>query len=187
MLVIVPAILYFSRDGISLQYSIISGVFGALAALLLYTCRFLVFAPKRVECSERGLRLEFRSGKIAQIAWAEVSDASFASIYGLRWKFRTTSSTLRLGGDGFSGMHFDVRAVPADEFTAWIAATRNTGPTLDAASYAALAKQSMNTAPFTFGAVDPGLFHDIVTQKLPPGPGPQSGRPDRTVSPRTEH
>ena len=90
-------------------------------------------------------------------------------------------------GDGFSGMHFDVRAVPADEFTAWIAATRNTGPTLDAASYAALAKQSMNTAPFTFGAVDPGLFHDIVTQKLPPGPGPQSGRPDRTVSPRTEH
>jgi len=106
MLVIVPAILYFSRDGISLQYSIISGVFGALAALLLYTCRFLVFAPKRVECSERGLRLEFRSGKIAQIAWAEVSDASFASIYGLRWKFRTTSSTLRLGGDGFSGMEW---------------------------------------------------------------------------------
>jgi cytochrome o ubiquinol oxidase subunit 2 len=90
-------------------------------------------------------------------------------------------------GDGFSGMHFDVRAVPAEQFAAWIEETRNTGPTLDAASYAALARQSMNTPPFTFRAVDPGLFHEIVTQKLPPGPGPQSGRPDRTVSPRTEH
>jgi cytochrome o ubiquinol oxidase subunit 2 len=90
-------------------------------------------------------------------------------------------------GDGFSGMHFDVRAVPAEQFAAWIEETRITGPTLDAASYAALARQSMNTPPFTFRAVDPGLFHEIVTQKLPPGPGPQSGRPDRTVSPRTEH
>jgi cytochrome o ubiquinol oxidase subunit 2 len=89
-------------------------------------------------------------------------------------------------GDGFSGMHFDVRAMPAEQFAAWIEETRSTGPTLDPASYAALARQSINTPPFTFRAVDPGLFHDIVTQKLPPGPGPQSGRPDRTVSPRTE-
>jgi cytochrome o ubiquinol oxidase subunit II len=89
-------------------------------------------------------------------------------------------------GDGFSDMHFDVRAVPPEQFAAWIEETRNTGPTLDAASYAALAKQSMNTPPSTFRAVDPGLFHDIVTQKLPPGPGPQFGRPDKTVSPRTE-
>jgi len=58
---------------------------------------------------------------------------------------------------------------------------------LDAASYEALAKQSMNTPPFTFRAVDPGLFsRDRHNRKLPPGPGPQSGRPDRTVSPRTE-
>ena len=48
-------------------------------------------------------------------------------------------------GDGFSDMHFDVQAVPAERFAAWIDATRNTGPTLDAASYAALARQSMNT------------------------------------------
>jgi cytochrome o ubiquinol oxidase subunit 2 len=89
-------------------------------------------------------------------------------------------------GDGFSDMHFDVRAVPPEQFAAWIEETRNTGPTLDAASYEALAKQSMNTAPFTFRAVDPGLFHEIVTQKLPPGPGPQFGRPNKTVSPRTE-
>jgi hypothetical protein len=106
ILALTPVILYYSRDGISLQYSIVCGVAGGLVALLLYTCRFLLFAPKRVEFSERGLRLEFRGGKIAQIAWSEVSDASFASIYGLRWKFRTAGSTLRLRGDGFSGMEW---------------------------------------------------------------------------------
>jgi cytochrome o ubiquinol oxidase subunit 2 len=79
-----------------------------------------------------------------------------------------------------------VRAGPAEQVAAWIEETRHTGPTLDAASYEALAKQSMNAAPFTFRAVDPGLFHEIVTQKLPPGPGPQFGRPNKTVSPRTE-
>ena len=90
-------------------------------------------------------------------------------------------------GDGFSGMHFDVQAVPAERFAAWIDATRNTGPTLDAASYAALARQSMNASPFTYAAADPGLFQRIVAQQLPPGPGPQAGRPSASVSPRTEH
>src|ERR1700681_4619250 len=46
-------------------------------------------------------------------------------------------------GDGFSDMHFDVQAVPAEKFGAWIDATRNTGPTLDAGSYTALARQSI--------------------------------------------
>jgi cytochrome o ubiquinol oxidase subunit II len=89
-------------------------------------------------------------------------------------------------GDGFSDMHFDVQAVPAERFAAWIDATRNTAPTLDAGSYAALARQSMNTSPFTFRAADPELFQQIVMQRLPPGPGPQTGRPNPSVSPRTE-
>ena len=49
-------------------------------------------------------------------------------------------------------------------------------------SYDALAKQSMNITPFTFAAVEPELFHKIVTQQLPPGPGPQAGLPDLGVS-----
>ena len=39
------------------------------------------------------------------------------------------------------------------------------GPTLDAQSYAELAQQSSKVAPFTYRAVDPGLFHRIVTQE----------------------
>jgi cytochrome o ubiquinol oxidase subunit 2 len=98
--------------------------------------------------------------------------------------FRGLSS--HYNGDGFSGMHFEVHAVPPEQFDAWIEDTRKTGPTLDAASYAQLARQSMNTRPFTFRAADPALFQQIVTQHLPPGPGPQTGRPRPNVSPRTE-
>jgi cytochrome o ubiquinol oxidase subunit 2 len=98
--------------------------------------------------------------------------------------FRGQSS--HYSGDGFSDMHFEVLALPADQFAAWIEATHNTGATLDAESYTVLAKQSVQTAPLTFRAADPGLFQQIVTQKLPPGPGPQTGRPNLNVSPRTE-
>jgi cytochrome o ubiquinol oxidase subunit II len=89
-------------------------------------------------------------------------------------------------GDGFPGMHFDVHAVPAEQFTAWIKTTRNSGPTLDPASYATLARQSMNVVPFTYRSTAPELFQQIATQVLPPGPGPQAGRPNLNVSPRTE-
>jgi cytochrome o ubiquinol oxidase subunit 2 len=98
--------------------------------------------------------------------------------------FRGLSS--HYSGDGFADMHFEVQAVPAEGFAAWIETTRKTGPTLDPASYATLSKQSIGAAPFTFRSADPTLFQQIVTQKLPPGPGPQTGRPDPSVSPRTE-
>src|SRR3984893_395858 len=97
--------------------------------------------------------------------------------------FRGLSS--HYSGDGFSDMHFDVHAVSPEQFAAWIERTRSTGPTLDPASYAELAKQSMNVSPFTFRAADPALFQQIVAQQLPPGPGPRTGRPHPSVSPRT--
>jgi cytochrome o ubiquinol oxidase subunit II len=88
-------------------------------------------------------------------------------------------------GDGFPGMHFDVHAVPAAQFAAWVATTHNSGPTLDPASYATLSTQSLNVSPFTYRAAAPDLFQQIVAQILPPGPGPQTGKPSLTVSPRT--
>ena len=69
-------------------------------------------------------------------------------------------------GDGFSDMHFPVRAVRADEFAAWVKATRGVGPTLDGAAYTALARQSTNLPPSTFGAVTPELFAQVVRQEL---------------------
>ena len=90
-------------------------------------------------------------------------------------------------GDGFSDMHFNVHAVPGDQFQAWVAETQKSGPTLDTASYANLAKQSLNVKPFSFRGVDQGLFQKIAAQQLPPGPGPDRSQSDTDVFPRTEH
>jgi cytochrome o ubiquinol oxidase subunit II len=92
----------------------------------------------------------------------------------------------QFSGDGFADMHFDVLALPAEQFTAWIEATRATGRALNPETYSALTRQSTNIPPFTYSAVEPQLFQQIVTQKLPPGPGPRTGRPHPSVSPRTE-
>jgi cytochrome o ubiquinol oxidase subunit 2 len=90
-------------------------------------------------------------------------------------------------GDGFSDMHFDVRALPQDQFADWVENVRkNGGPTLDAKAYDDLAKQTSNVTPFTYRAADPGLFEQITTQKRPPGPGPRPDLPNRDVSPKTE-
>jgi cytochrome o ubiquinol oxidase subunit 2 len=75
-------------------------------------------------------------------------------------------------GDGFSDMHFDVQALSPKDFAGWIASTRAAGPSLTPQTYAALAKQSIGIAPFTYHSIDPDLFNSIVTQALPPGPGP---------------
>jgi len=66
-------------------------------------------------------------------------------------------------GAGFSDMYFNVNAVPAEKFAQWVVATRNSGPVLDAQSYAALAKPSQAVAPFSYRAVAPDLFKSILT------------------------
>ena len=72
----------------------------------------------------------------------------------------------QFSGDGFADMRFSVDAVPADEFAGWVTATRSTGPTLDAGTYADLAKPSEKVAPFTYRAISPDLFNQIVMSGL---------------------
>jgi cytochrome o ubiquinol oxidase subunit 2 len=66
-------------------------------------------------------------------------------------------------GAGFSDMVFKVNAVPADKFAQWVTATHASGPTLDAQSYAELAKPSQAVTPFTYRAVAPDLFNGILS------------------------
>jgi cytochrome o ubiquinol oxidase subunit 2 len=75
-------------------------------------------------------------------------------------------------GDGFAGMNFTLRAVSDPDFENWVNTTKQAGPTLDRPAYETLQRQSQNVAPFTYRAIDPVLFHAIVTQMVPPGPGP---------------
>jgi len=81
----------------------------------------------------------------------------------------------QFSGGGFSDMHFALHAVSPEAFQQWAAAARQAGPALDAAAYRALSQQSRNVSPFTYRTVEADLFDSIVTQKLPPGPGPQTG------------
>ena len=69
-------------------------------------------------------------------------------------------------GAGFSDMVFNVDAVPAERFEQWVAATRASGPVLDAQAYADLAKPSKAVAPFIYRAVAPGLFSGILTAAM---------------------
>jgi len=93
----------------------------------------------------------------------------------------------QFSGDGFSGMHFTSRAVPQDDFARWVESAKQSGPTLDREAYTALNQDSQNVKPFTYRAIDPGLFQAIVTQEVPPGPGPQGGGASQTVHPVSEH
>jgi cytochrome o ubiquinol oxidase subunit 2 len=75
-------------------------------------------------------------------------------------------------GNGFADMHFKTEAVPKADFDVWAKEAGSGGRTLSSQAYKDLSVQSMNVAPFTYSSVEPGLFHKIVMQELPPGPGP---------------
>ena len=82
----------------------------------------------------------------------------------------------QFSGDGFSDMHFAVHAVSQSAFAAWVETARASGPELDQAAYLALTAQSRNPRGLTYRSAEPGLFHAIVMQQLPPGPGPATGQ-----------
>jgi cytochrome o ubiquinol oxidase subunit II len=88
-------------------------------------------------------------------------------------------------GDGFSDMNFEVHVVSPEEFAKWVQAPDAANKPLDVASYNELAKQSMHVAPSTTRLADRDLFHAIVTQTVPPGPGPDLDQPAASVSPRS--
>lgn len=77
-----------------------------------------------------------------------------------------------IAGDGFPEMQFEVEALPPEEFARWAAMAQGQGPVLDAAAYDDLNRQFTVARPMGFGSVAPGLYQAIVTQGLPPGPGP---------------
>jgi cytochrome o ubiquinol oxidase subunit 2 len=69
-------------------------------------------------------------------------------------------------GDGFSEMRFVVKSVPASDFNAWLEQARGTGPGLDDAAYAELAKPSKAVPPTTYRSVEPRLFEHIIEQTV---------------------
>jgi cytochrome o ubiquinol oxidase subunit 2 len=70
-------------------------------------------------------------------------------------------------GDGFPGMRFQVHAVPPQQFVSWAKGVRGKGPILDGRGYADLEKPSSYVKPYTYGAVAPGLFDEIMMNRGP--------------------
>ena len=68
----------------------------------------------------------------------------------------------QFSGDGFSDMHFTVRATDAAGFAGWVAAAKASPGRLDTAAYDRLAATHAAAAPTRFGAVDAGLFDHAV-------------------------
>jgi cytochrome o ubiquinol oxidase subunit 2 len=86
-------------------------------------------------------------------------------------------------GDGFSGMRFIAKAVPAGDFSVWVEQVRGAGSALDESEYADLAKPSSDAPPTTYRSVVPNLFERIVAQTVSgsqtPGAGEVWRRPVR--------
>ncbi|HET7085417.1 MAG TPA: ubiquinol oxidase subunit II [Rhizomicrobium sp.] len=80
-------------------------------------------------------------------------------------------------GDGFSDMKFQVHSVPPAMFEAWVQQARTAGPTLTAATYGSLARQSHNVKPYTYREVDARLFSDIASLQIASAPGPEPEGP----------
>ncbi|MFG5119908.1 ubiquinol oxidase subunit II [Methylorubrum sp. POS3] len=87
-------------------------------------------------------------------------------------------------GDGFADMNFPVQVASDEGFAEWVRQAKASSLTLDAASYAALAKQSTGDKPRLYGTVDPKLFDGIVAQTVPPGPGPSAPGGVEAVRPK---
>jgi len=90
----------------------------------------------------------------------------------------------QFSGDGFADMHFDVKAVNSDAFTAWVGSTRGAGGTLDDAAYDKLLQQGVEPAVHTYGTVGAGFFEEIIKRSAPdaaahgmnPMPSPPSSK-----------
>ena len=79
-------------------------------------------------------------------------------------------------GDGFPDMLFDVHVVSQTDFASFASSTVKSDRALNGDSYRKdLLKQSVPKDKAVYRLDDPLLFHDIATQKIPPGPGPGPG------------
>jgi cytochrome o ubiquinol oxidase subunit 2 len=76
----------------------------------------------------------------------------------------------QFSGDGFSDMHFIVRAGDDASFAHWIAAARASTARLDAAAYDQLAARHATAAPTLYGGVDATVFDHALTASVGPWP-----------------
>jgi cytochrome o ubiquinol oxidase subunit II len=131
------------------------------------------------------LRLRLTSASVWNVFWVPQLGSMLYCMYGMAGTLYLQADhpgtyqggSAMISGDGFADMHFDTKAMPANEFASWVSAAQAAGPVLDDAAYRALLHQSSNVPPQTYRRVREGLFEAIVAQQLPPGDGPRQDAP----------
>lgn len=141
------------------------------------------------------LHFQITSASVFNVFFVPRLGSEIYSMYGMTTQLNLQADqpgvyhglSAHFSGDGFSDMAFDLQAVTPAQFSAWIAATRASGPALDEAAYRNLLTQSENVKPYTYRAVEHELYNDIVSQRLPPGEGPPLGKINTAASSRQEN
>jgi cytochrome o ubiquinol oxidase subunit 2 len=128
-----------------------------------------------------GVPLRFRvtSASVWNVFWVPRLGSMLYCMYGMAGTLYLQADhpgvylglSAMISGDGFATMHFDTDALTREQFTSWVRSTRSAGPVLDERAYRGLLHPSSSVAPYSYRSVTPGLFSDIVLQKLPPGEG----------------
>jgi cytochrome o ubiquinol oxidase subunit 2 len=125
------------------------------------------------------LRLELTSGSVMTAFFAPQWGSMIYTMNGMTSHLNlradqpgdTLGLASHLSGDGFSDMQFAARAVSPAAFAYWVKAAAGARPPFDAAAYKELQKQG-RAERSAHPLADVRLFDDIVSRKLPPGPGP---------------
>lgn len=77
-------------------------------------------------------------------------------------------SSANLSGEGFSGMHFIVRASLEDEYHKWLEDAKQSAKVLDSSAYDQLAKPSSNNAVEIYTLSGGNLFDQIIDKYMLP-------------------
>lgn len=72
----------------------------------------------------------------------------------------------QFSGEGFADMRFDVDAVPAGSFEAWVSDVRRKSGVLDPPTFTRLARPTRAAGSATYGEVSEGLFDAIVAGRV---------------------
>src|SRR5207302_3296469 len=150
--------------------------------LFIYPQQNLASVNRMVVPTGVPLDLKITSASVFNVFFVPQLGSEIYAMYGMTSRLNLQADrpgvyfglSAHLSGDGFPGMAFVGKAVSPEQFAGWAATTRSQGPVLDDAAYRSLLKQSQDVSPYTYRAVQAGLFEEIVGQKLPPGEGPQT-------------
>jgi cytochrome o ubiquinol oxidase subunit II len=128
------------------------------------------------------LRFELTSGSVMNVFFIPQLGSMIYTMNGMvtRLQLRADNEgnfqglSAHFSGDGFPEMLFDVHVISQLGFPDWVASTARTDHVLNEDSYKKLAQQTIERSKPTYRLDDPTLFEAIATQRIPPGPGPQT-------------